>query len=190
MLIAFRFLNGLVVGSITLSPTIVSDIFAPEDRAMAMSIAAMTPMVGPAFGPTIGSFLTQSKGWRWVFWVIAIAVVVLEIPSMLYLRETYRVIILRRHARSSSKDTDEKSPDCRPSVKKRLSPQIFLRAFKIWLFYPAVFILALYLAIAYGYQYLVFTTFTEVLENQYSFPEAEVGLAFIGIGKRRSCSLL
>ena len=180
MLIAFRFLNGLVLGSITLSPTIISDIFRPEERAMAMSIAAMTPMVGPACGPLIGSLLAHSEGWRWVFWIIAIAVAVFEIPSVLILRETYRVKILQRRIQSRQDLGDEAFGI---KVKHRFSAQMFLRTFKIWVFYPVVFILALYLAVAYGYQYLVFTTFTETLERQYSFPEAEVGIAFLGIGE-------
>jgi MFS family permease len=29
---------------------------------------------GPAIGPVAGGFLTEAKGWRWTYWVIAIAV--------------------------------------------------------------------------------------------------------------------
>lgn len=185
MLIAFRFLNGLVLASITLSPTIVSDLFVPGERATAMSIAAMAPVVGPTFGPMIGSFLSHRKGWRWVFWIIAIAIAAFEIPSILILRETYKVKILETRARSrlGHQGSSMASWHSFRGPRKRFTLQIFLRTFKIWYFYPAVFILALYLALAYGYQYLVFTTFTEVLEGQYAFPSAEVGIAFIGIGK-------
>ena len=150
-----------------------------------MSVAAMTPVVGPTFGPMIGSFLSHRKGWRWVFWIIAIAIAAFEIPSLLILRETYKIKILETRARSrlGHQGSSMASWHGFRSPKKRFTLQIFLRTFKIWYFYPAVFILALYLAIAYGYQYLVFTTFTEVLEGQYAFPSAEVGIAFIGIGK-------
>ena len=49
-----------------------------------------------------------------------------------------------------------------------------------------VFVLALYLATAYGNGDLVFTTFAESLDLQYTFPDAEVGLAFIRLGKSSS----
>ncbi len=182
MLIAFRFLNGLSMASITLGPTIVSDMFAPEHRATAISIAAMTPMVGPTVGPIIGSFLSQAKGWRWVFWIIAIAVEAFEIPSLLVLKETYKVKILQDRARFNQRAESAKQAGLKGKGKK-FSLNIFLRAVKIWVFYPIVFVMALYLASAYGYQYLVFTTFTEVLETQYSFPSNTVRVAFIGIGK-------
>ena len=52
--------------------------------------------------------------------------------------------------------------------------------------YPVVFVLALYLATACGNRNLVFTTFAESLDLQYTFPDAEVRLAFIGIGKSSS----
>ena len=184
MLIAFRFLNGLVLASITLSPTIVSDIFRREERATALSVAAMTPVIGPTCGPILGSVITGSIGWRWVFWIIAIAVAAFEAMSVFVLRETYRVKILRDRDHSSRANSGGEDPEAlQRSMKKKLSVGIFLRAIKIWVFYPVVFVLALYLAIAYGYQYLVFTTFTEVLEGQYSFSDSIVGVAYLGIGE-------
>jgi MFS family permease len=34
----------------------------------------MGPILGPVVGPVAGGFLAEAEGWRWVFWVIAIAV--------------------------------------------------------------------------------------------------------------------
>ena len=39
-----------------------------------MSIWSLGPLMGPVIGPIAGGFLSQSKGWRWVFWVITIGV--------------------------------------------------------------------------------------------------------------------
>lgn len=30
--------------------------------------------IGPMLGPVMGGYLAEAEGWRWVFWVIAIAV--------------------------------------------------------------------------------------------------------------------
>lgn len=177
MLVTFRFLNGLVVASITLSPTIISDMFRTEERATAIAIASMMPMIGPTVGPIIGSSVAHSIGWRWVFWVIAIAVGVFEIPSILILRETYEPKILEYRASKLASESKLRVP--KPAFKI----SILLRALKIWILLPVVFVLAFYLAVSYGYQYLVFTTLTEVLERQYSFSDDVVKAGFIGIGE-------
>jgi MFS family permease len=187
MLIVFRFLNGLVLASLTLSPTLISDIFGPEQRATAMAVAAMAPLVGPTFGPTLGGLIATKLGWRWIFWTVAIAAGAFAIPSLLVMRETYRVKLLQRKAARrdhSTGNSDRSGPQTTPQTlfSARLSPAIFLRAFKIWVTSPAVFVLALFLAMVYGYQYLVFTTFTEVLMDQYAFTTVQCGLAYFGTG--------
>ncbi|KAF7901700.1 uncharacterized protein EAF01_006999 [Botrytis porri] len=64
MLIAFRFISGLVVCSVTLGPSIVGDLFRKEDRGTAMSVAITFPLLGPFAGPVVGSYITEAKGWR------------------------------------------------------------------------------------------------------------------------------
>lgn len=39
-----------------------------------MAIFGAGPMMGPVAGPIIGGFLSQAKGWRWVFWLLSILV--------------------------------------------------------------------------------------------------------------------
>jgi hypothetical protein len=47
---------------------------------------------------------------------------------------------------------------------------------------PIVFLLSLYVAVVYGYLYLLFTTMTDVFENNYGFSQGSVGLVYLGIG--------
>lgn len=47
---------------------------------------------------------------------------------------------------------------------------------------PIVFLLSLYVAVVYGYLYLLFTTLTPVFEKQYGFSQGSVGLSYLGIG--------
>ena len=74
-LVGFRWLEG-VAGSaaITMGGGTIADMFVQEQRGRAMALWSMGPLVGPVVGPIAGGFLAQSLGWRWVFWVIAIAV--------------------------------------------------------------------------------------------------------------------
>lgn len=47
---------------------------------------------------------------------------------------------------------------------------------------PIVFGLSLYIAVVYGYLYLLFTTMTFVFREQYGISLSNVGLTFLGIG--------
>lgn len=47
---------------------------------------------------------------------------------------------------------------------------------------PIVLSLSIYMAVVYGYLYLLFTTLTMVFEGTYHFSQGAVGLAFLGIG--------
>lgn len=75
MLIAWRFFEG-VFGSapLTIGGGTIADIIVQEKRGGIMAIWAMGPLLGPVIGPVAGGFLSQAKGWRWVFWLLAIIV--------------------------------------------------------------------------------------------------------------------
>ena len=53
---------------------------------------------------------------------------------------------------------------------------------RLLLFSPIVLALSTYMAVVYGYLYLLFTTITEVYEDQYHFSQGSVGLTYLGIG--------
>ena len=53
---------------------------------------------------------------------------------------------------------------------------------KLLVFSPIVLALSTYMAVVYGYLYLLFTTITEVYENNYHFGQGTVGLTYLGIG--------
>ena len=53
---------------------------------------------------------------------------------------------------------------------------------KLLFFSPIVLALSTYMAVVYGYLYLLFTTITEVYESQYHFSQGAVGLTYLGIG--------
>jgi MFS family permease len=57
-----------------------------------------------------------------------------------------------------------------------------LRPTRMLVFCPIVGIVSLFLAIAYSYMYLMFTTFTDVFEETYGFNVGEAGLAYLGLG--------
>jgi hypothetical protein len=48
---------------------------------------------------------------------------------------------------------------------------------------PILIFMSLYVAIVYGYLYLIMTTITTEFENVYGISEANIGLTFLGMGK-------
>ncbi len=75
MLIAMRFLAGAVAACpLSLGGGTIVDVIEPERRGLAIALFSFGPIVGPVIGPTGGGFLTQAKGWRWVFWLLTIVV--------------------------------------------------------------------------------------------------------------------
>ena len=71
MLVAFRFLACRLGGpAVTIGGAIVGEFFAPETRGNAMSWYQSGTGWAPLLGPLIGGFIAESKGWRWVFWVM------------------------------------------------------------------------------------------------------------------------
>lgn len=77
MFIAFRFLSGLVgVVSLALGGSSIGDVMPPDSASLgkAMSVWGFGSLIGPVFAPVAGGYISQYVGWRWIFWVVVIAV--------------------------------------------------------------------------------------------------------------------
>jgi DHA2 family multidrug resistance protein len=68
VLIAARVIQAFGGGAIT--PTgmaMIAEVFPPKERGRALGIWGVGVIVGPALGPTLGGYLTQTLGWRSIF---------------------------------------------------------------------------------------------------------------------------
>lgn len=69
-IVAFRALQGLFGAPlIPLAQAVLISGAPPGRRGRAMALFGIGIMLGPILGPAIGGWLTQSYGWRWVFYV-------------------------------------------------------------------------------------------------------------------------
>jgi hypothetical protein len=118
-------------------------------------------------------------------YVIAMATSLVAIAAFFIMRETYASVLLERKASHLRKSTNNLS------LRSRLDSgltgkQLFLRAIvrptKMLFLSPICALMSLYMAIVYGFLYLLFTTFTFVFEEAYNFNPQIVGLVYIGLG--------
>jgi len=69
-LIAFRVLQGLAGGGLQPSSQgILLDAFPPEKQGAAMTIFGIAALLAPVVGPTLGGYITDNYGWRWIFYL-------------------------------------------------------------------------------------------------------------------------
>jgi DHA2 family multidrug resistance protein len=70
MLLASRVLQGVFGASmIPLSQTLLTAIYPPHQRGLALGIWAMTTVIAPIAGPLAGGWLTDNASWHWIFLV-------------------------------------------------------------------------------------------------------------------------
>ena len=185
MLIALRFLLRLTVASTTLNPCIVGDMFKQDERGRAIAIMGMTPFIAPILGPILGGFISQAKGWRWTFWLIAIMAGAFDFGLIFFFRETYKPSILAKKARRLQKQTGDyrfrTQYHSNTSAATRLGRTAF-RPMKLLFTSFVIVLVSICGAFASSYTYVVITSLTEVFEQNYEFPENLVGLAFLGLG--------
>lgn len=109
----------------------------------------------------------------------------IAIISITFMRETYAYTILKRKTNKLRKETG--NPNLRSALEtgkgpKELFKLAIVRPSKMLIFSPIVFLLSFYMAIVYGYLYLIFTAMPQVFEGQYGFSTGHVGLTYLGIG--------
>jgi multidrug resistance protein len=184
-LIVFRLLAG-IVGScpVTIGTGSIADMIAAEKRAGVLGAYVIGVAFGPSIGPIAGGYLAPAAGWRWCFWLMAIASGVMAIVAIAFIEESYPYVLLKRKTERLRKETG--NMDLRSALDTGKTPgDLFafsiLRPLKMLLL-PIVFALSLYQAVVYSYLYLCFTTFGMIFGNQYGFSSGEAGLATLGLG--------
>ncbi|QLE55872.1 DHA2 family efflux MFS transporter permease subunit [Nostoc sp. TCL26-01] len=70
MLVISRILQGLCGGGLLAkAQAILFETFPPAEQGLAQAVFGVGVIAGPAIGPTLGGFLVDGLGWRWIFFV-------------------------------------------------------------------------------------------------------------------------
>ncbi|HPF35406.1 MAG TPA: DHA2 family efflux MFS transporter permease subunit [Candidatus Krumholzibacteria bacterium] len=72
MIVGMRVLQGLAGGAmVPMSQAILLETFPKEEHGKAMALFGVGVIFGPIVGPTLGGWITDTVGWRWVFYINA-----------------------------------------------------------------------------------------------------------------------
>ncbi|KAJ1715371.1 putative MFS multidrug transporter [Aspergillus flavus] len=185
-LLVFRLFAGISgSGPVTLGAGSVADMFARQERGVAMSLYGLGPLLGPVIGPIAGGYLSQAQGWRWVFWLLAIVSGVAVVLVLFVLSESYEPVLLRQKAKRIRQENTSVEVNAGQALKldsRKVFIQAITRPTKLLFLTPNVALFSLYTGVVFGYLYLLFTTVTEVYETTYNFSQGATGLVYIGIG--------
>ncbi|KAF2114301.1 major facilitator superfamily domain-containing protein [Lophiotrema nucula] len=182
MLTAFRFLNGCVNSTLTLSPNIIGDLFAPEHRGRAMAISVAVPLLGPFVAPVIGSYVNASMGWRWTVWVVVLVMATVTGLSCISFKETYKVKILQRRTDTLQRASTEEHFRSKYEAEQTGVKGILLstiRPASMLFSCPKLFLVAMFNGLTYGISYLILTTLASVLQDVYHFDDGDIGNAYL-----------
>jgi EmrB/QacA subfamily drug resistance transporter len=87
-LIVFRGIQGIGAGALQSGAfASIGDLFSPAERGRWQGVIAATFGIASVFGPSLGGWITDNPGWRWVFYVnvpvsiVALLTVLLGFPA-------------------------------------------------------------------------------------------------------------
>ena len=94
-LVSFRALQGVFAGVLMASTfAVLADVFPPAQRAKMSGLFGAVFGLSSVIGPTLGGYLTDGPGWRWVFYVnvpLGIAAIILVVTQLPYVRSSARL---------------------------------------------------------------------------------------------------
>ncbi|MEG3440344.1 DHA2 family efflux MFS transporter permease subunit [Pannus brasiliensis CCIBt3594] len=91
MLILSRILQGLFGGGLLAkAQAILFETFSPEEQGLAQAVFGVGVIAGPAIGPTLGGYLTDSLGWRWIFFINLPVGILAVLMSFIFLPQDRR----------------------------------------------------------------------------------------------------
>ncbi|KAK9423956.1 putative Major facilitator superfamily (MFS) profile domain-containing protein [Seiridium unicorne] len=186
-LLVLRFFSG-IFGSAPLvnSGGAIADLFALDQRGLAMTLYCVAPFLGPLLGPAVGGFVSENVGWRWVQGVCCILIGGIGVLGIILVPETYRPVLLGRRAKHLSKEDGKVYISVlEVSQGKKKPAEVFKRALtRPWVLLfrePIVLVASVYIAIIYGTVYMFMGAMPIVYNQGRGWSDGIGGLAFLGI---------
>ncbi len=107
-IILSRVLQGIAGGGLQpSSQAILLDAFPQEKQGQAMTVFGMAALLAPVVGPTLGGYITDNYGWRWIFYLnvpVGIAALLL-CRALVHDPEYFQQARTRNHEQHQAFDT-------------------------------------------------------------------------------------
>jgi DHA1 family bicyclomycin/chloramphenicol resistance-like MFS transporter len=104
-LLAWRFIHGLAAASVTVSRSVIRDLYSGRQMARVMSLTFVVFLMVPALAPSLGQLVLLVAPWRFIFIVCGVFAGIVWLWASLRLNETlhpeYRLTLDRRHIASA-----------------------------------------------------------------------------------------
>ncbi|GME27421.1 Phytanoyl- dioxygenase [Neofusicoccum parvum] len=136
-------------------------------------------MLGPVIGAVLGGFIAERAGWRWIFWVLFAACATCTAAIMLFTRETYGPVILRREP-----------PHNGIERKRDLLTRGIMRPLRMLIRSPILLILSVYISFVFSLLFLLFTTIASLFTQVYGWSIEQSGLSYLGLGLGNAAGLV
>ena len=106
-LLTWRFIHGLAAASVTVSRSVVRDLYSGRHMARVMSLTFVVFLMVPVLAPSMGQLILLVGPWRGIFIACGIFASVVWVWIMLRLKETlhpeYRMVLTRGHIAAAIK---------------------------------------------------------------------------------------
>ncbi|EUC50976.1 hypothetical protein COCMIDRAFT_80474 [Bipolaris oryzae ATCC 44560] len=179
-LCVMRFLAGMAFSpSLAIGTGSVGDLTIPERRAAPSALYIMTPFLGPAFGPVLGSLVTVKMSWRWTQWTL-IFFAILSMIVLAFSQETYKASILAKRARRQNIPLPPGPPT---SVKiRRFFTITLIRPLHMLFSEPIVGFFSLYTGFNFSIVFAFMAAYPYIFRSVYNFTTIPSGLVFLAVG--------
>ena len=151
------------------------------------AIVMLAPLLGGAIGPAAAGALAKATGWREIMWLAMGLAAFCEVTFLILFSETYKPSILGRRAARVRKETGDHSfrtefDDGDRGKGSAILSSMLRPAVVLWSSF-ILQIMSLWGALIFAFFYVMSTSFPDMLEEVYSFDEAQRGVAFLSWSK-------
>ena len=106
-LLAWRFVHGLAAACVTVTRSVVRDLYSGRQMARVMSLTFVVFLTVPILAPSLGQLILLIAPWRYIFVVFALFAAMVAAWGYLRLPETlhpeYRMTLTRQHVLNAAK---------------------------------------------------------------------------------------
>jgi MFS transporter, DHA1 family, multidrug resistance protein len=100
-LLGWRFVHGLAAACVTVTRSVVRDLYSGRQMARVMSLTFVVFLIVPILAPSLGQLILLVAPWRYIFVVFALFAAIVATWGFLRLPETlhpeYRLTLTRKH---------------------------------------------------------------------------------------------